>query len=288
MKRSRLSHSLFECIPAFRESNTQCSKNLLSVHKPPDGTAEKNAVDDLIVGWSVLHTLQDYSVDHLHAYAVLCSQRDVLLPCCNIVRSTLEACARGIWIADPVLSVPERVGRILALRFEWIRQQQKIANADPADRGDTLAQLSRRCLRLETKARQVGLSPRKKPDGTIKDLGLSLPGATDLIENQLGRGLVYRLLSAPAHGHPSAILSLVHNRWQPVGVPTGASTTVLASEKEESDELLSYLAWVLLESTARLFLSVHKMADADAGNLQQRLSMFCDEAGIRSDARFWE
>jgi len=122
----------------------------------------------------------------------------------------LEPCALSAWLLDPEIDAHDRIGRIFALRYEGLIQEQKLIRATIGS-GSNVATLEQSKVgidNLEQTAISLGYKPVRNINGERIGIGQKMPKATDVIKLMLDDEALYKLLSAVAHGHSWAILNL--------------------------------------------------------------------------------
>ena len=156
-------------------------------------------------------------------------------------RSALEAAALSCWLFDPDIGALERCGRSLAFRFKGMVQEQKHARA----KGDKAAvsKASDTMAELERKALKLGFEPLRDKRGKRTGIAQRMPSATELTGSVLGEESTYRLLSAVAHAHVSALSQVGFHR-----VDTGDALYV---EKGLKPIFAAYLCVKCIEAMAR-------------------------------------
>src|SRR5262249_55210803 len=92
--------------------------------------------------------------DNLRALDRLVSAHDSPVAPWVSARATLEASSRIAWLLDRNVPLLERVGRSLALRYEALRAQEKLARATGSEKG--LTKVQTRLDEIEKVAKDVG------------------------------------------------------------------------------------------------------------------------------------
>ena len=116
----------------------------------------------------------------------------------------LESCSLASWLLDPRVDARTRVGRVFAIRHEGMEQQLKCIRADGGDDND-LQPTMKRIEKVEQDALELGYSPIVNAKGRRVGIGQKMPSATEVIKLMLDEEVMYRILSAVAHGHNWAI-----------------------------------------------------------------------------------
>ena len=137
------------------------------------------------------------AVDHLHGLDLLVVAQDSSLAPWTCARGLLEAATIATWLLDTQIDTTERVGRSLAMRYETLIAQRKLANAD--QNPTLVAKIDRRVDNIAGIASQLGYPPINDRNGNRIGIGRRKPGITDLIEKQFDLQNVYRIFSGVAH-----------------------------------------------------------------------------------------
>ncbi len=168
------------------------------------------------------------AADHLFALDSLIDGRQSALAPWTCARGLLEASALATWLLDPAIDAEERVGRSMAVRYETLREQRKLAQED--DSGSLVAAIDRRVDEITTVASQLGYPPINDRHGNRIGIGRPKPNITDLVTQQLGARKIYRILSGVAHCDPTTVSQLGFAPLEPS--PSGGIVKRLAANPE--------------------------------------------------------
>lgn len=146
------------------------------------------------------------AADHLWGFARTLGETPLAVAPISCIRVHIEAASRAVWLLDPNISVQERVARQYALRFADVDQQRKTAESlgDPAGETKAVAQLDK----LDKEAVALGYKSMRSGSGRVIGLGRALPQATQMAEDVLGKGTLYRVCSSAVHGNFAALKDL--------------------------------------------------------------------------------
>jgi hypothetical protein len=197
------------------------------------------------------------------------------------VRATFETSAYAAWLAEPGISVTERVTRGFAFRYKSLDEAAKFSRArDP--RSDASRKGIERVCQIEESARSQGISVlTDKKDKTI-GIGMPLPSATCLVTKIFKDEPSYRLLSGLAHGYPwtaGLVLKLSE--------PDDGVSRRLNVRKEVSAENVGYLSARSVRAFAKAVWYRSQQLGWDLAYLSRILEETFDTMTISEKERFW-
>ena len=137
-------------------------------------------------------SLIESAADHLMLFAKALDEPVQTLGLWTCARSVLEASAFSAWLLDPTIDAEARIGRSIGRRIQGLKQLEKLAQS--AGEVKTVDHAKARQVQAEGQAAQIGIAP-------VRPLG-----STDIIEQLLGEGELYRMLSGISHGHHWALI----------------------------------------------------------------------------------
>ena len=117
------------------------------------------------------------------------------------VRAAFETSAFAAWLADPGITVTDRVTRSFSFRHKGFDEQVKFLRARKAPPTQIQA-LVERMQHAEEEARKQKLGILKDKNHRTIGLGMQLPTATTLVVEIFKDEPSYRLLSGMTHGYP--------------------------------------------------------------------------------------
>lgn len=184
--------------------------------------------------YSQASVIVESAADHLEALDLLVATRELAVAPWVTARAALEASALVIWLLDSDIDVKERVGRSLALRYEALRSQEKLARAAKEERG--LSSVRERMDGVEKIAVRLGFKPLKDGKGTRTGIGLPKPSNTELVEKLVGDQKLYRILCGVAHADYVTLQQLSFMRVE--AAKAGGTTVMRAIPPELQMHLL--------------------------------------------------
>ena len=163
--------------------------------------------ESIVSAWSVASLLIENSADHISLFVKSIDEPIESLACWTSIRSMMEPCSIAAWLLDPQIDARARVSRVFALRYEGLTQQQKFARSINQPDAE-IQKIGDRINDVEQAAVNLGYSTVLDRNGRRIGIGERMPGATDIIGDQLDDESTYRLLSAVAHGQHWAVRQL--------------------------------------------------------------------------------
>lgn len=150
------------------------------------------------------------AADHLEALNNLVQTEEYAVAPWTCARGVLEASTIAIWLLDTNIDAKERVSRSLSLRFATLCAQERMANSvgDKASVGI----INDRIQQVEDVAVNLGFSLMRDKKGKRTGIAQSRPKITELIESQLNKHILYRVLSGFAHSDYAILLHLAASK----------------------------------------------------------------------------
>ena len=240
--------------------------------------------ESILTAWSLGSLLIEFGEEHLSAFIKTVTEPVEVIACWTCVRSMLESCALSVWFLDPSIDAHTRVGRVFAHRYGGLEQQLKFGRAIGRSPTEIKAK-ENRIDGIEQDVLKLGYQKVHNKNGKRIGLCQKMPSATDMIDTVLDEGIFYRILSAVAHGHHWAIISL---GYKPVvgDVDLGG---VLAKKFEKTDDLkgIALLGLCAMKALSRpLWYQCHYFG-WDKLRLQELLENVADKLQAKPSVRFW-
>ena len=163
----------------------------------------------------------------------------------------METSSFAAWLSDSSIDLPERKKRVLQFRFGALVEQKKCAESDASK-----TEIQRRIDSLGVECSTNGIEVKTNNLGSVTGLKPAKPGATQMIENELGMATTYRVLSAVAHGQPWALQQLCHTEVDPSAYGRTKDRPALSSHMEPVS--VAFLAVTCAKATATAFWSYSK------------------------------
>lgn len=119
------------------------------------------------------------------------------------VRGILELCAQVSWLLNPNIDIQTRINRFFAVRYDELKQQQKISvncSIHSKDNEKKLDSIKRRMKFVMNDGLSLGCPEIKNNNKVVTSIGERIPHITDLVKETLNREFEYRISSAVAHG----------------------------------------------------------------------------------------
>lgn len=257
-----------------------------------DSTAvsERNSFSNsewVMTVYSQSFTLLEVAEDHAFAF-VRCMQSPTLsFSCWTNVRGVLESSALSAWLMDPEIDAVTRVQRSLAFRYEGLSQQLKLLKIKGMD-GEH-ERLAQRIDSIEIQAIEAGYDPVNDRNGRRIGIGQTMPPSTEIIEQSLGVGEAYRLLSAVAHGHSWALMRLgmkeVHDEslstWDNIHKGTNGF------QKHIDPTFVAYLVLNLTTAITKAMWSAYLIMGLDRQGLRSVCESHFTDIGLSDAVKFW-
>ena len=198
-----------------------------------------------------------------------------------IARASLEASAHVVWILERKVSVKQRVGRSLALRYESLRAQERLASSEKNVR--LLTRIRDRIDEVEKVAQELGFQRLRDHRGRINGIAVRKPSNTDLVTEVLCSANIYRILSGVAH---SDTVTLSQLAFAPAG---SADRHGLIKVATPARSVLKLLVPNVAAAYSRAVWEAILRYGADAADAAVVLEKRFDELDLRDDnrTRFW-
>jgi hypothetical protein len=246
--------------------------------------AESPRPQSIVSAWGMGTQLIEFGGDHLTAFVKTVTEPPEVIACWTCVRSMLESCALATWLFDPSIDSHERVGRVFALRYDGLDQQLKFARA-AGKRATEIASEEDRVNHIEQEAIQLGYPPVRDRNQRRIGVAQQMPSATDMIGTMLDEALMYRLLSAVAHGHHWAIISL---GFKPKGANEQiGGVAVEHFEKSGNLQGIALLGLTTMKALARPIWNQCHYFGWNALQLEEIYESVADRLQARNEGRFW-
>ena len=228
--------------------------------------------------------LLDVTADQLTAFLKTVSEPFETIAPYTCIRSLLEAAALASWILDPTIDVRTRVSRSLALRYEGLVQQLRWAKAA----GKDPIKAERRLDHIVAVANTLGYAPVNDRRGRVCGAGRHMPSVTDLVGEMLQEEVLYRLLSAVAHGHHWAIHQLSFTKAPQFDTVSAISGTKLTGlTKGANIDSMALLILVAASTFARAVWYKALYLGWDRDLLRTLLEERFDRLGAADHLRCW-
>lgn len=204
----------------------------------------------------------------------------------SLCRVVVESTATAMWLLEMDISAEERISRSMNLRLSGLEEQRKILQdaiksdnqrEEELSRGLDHVRGQKEAILADAKVRGVPTKTNSKQ--RVIGFGSGLPSKTSLVESQFGDSVVYRLLSAAAHGESWAMIVL--------GSTIQRTRKKMGLEPELTLEKALYLIvnsipWYT--SAVWRFFTLHGW---DLAALASTLDSQYDLAYLKQDLRFW-
>jgi hypothetical protein len=181
--------------------------------------------------YSTAYLALESARDHLEAVELIVRVGQPSVAHWTSLRGLMEASATAAWLFDPSIAVQERVGRSLALRFNTMSEQRKIAVY--TGEAAAVAAMDTRIEELEQEATGLGFPPIRNRKGVRDGVGQRKPAISALAESEFDLRDVYSFLSAIAHCDSAVIAEFGFKR----GASEGGMTTIHRDTNPEQLEL---------------------------------------------------
>jgi len=200
--------------------------------------------EDVVNAASTGTLLLESGGEHLTLFVKSITESVEPIACWTCIRAMLEPCALACWLLDAQIDSKERAGRSIAHRYKGIDEHLTYSRCtgQPAN---VIQDIEDRLDYLDKKAVKLGF-PRLTEKKTHKrnGAGCRVPSATKVIDDYLGMGDAYRLLSAMAHGHGWAISQLGFRKVQMSDFTSVGGVPVRRLEKSLSITGVAYLGLI--------------------------------------------
>ncbi len=158
------------------------------------------------------NVLIESAADNLQALDRLVESQDLSVAPWACARASLEAAALAVWLLDRSVDTQERVGRSLALRYEALHAQEKLARVDT--RSGKLAAVIGRIDELEVVAIGIGFPPIRNKRNERIGVGVKKPLKSLLVSALLESDVLYGIFSGVVH---SDVVTLSELCFRPTG-----------------------------------------------------------------------
>jgi len=231
------------------------------------------------------HQLIEMAADHVSLFVKSLLEPIETLGCFTCGRSMLEACSLATWLLDPAIDSKSRIGRLYCYRFEGLSQQLKFSRVS----GFSSAQLKLQEDRIDMLEDEVvAIGFRRLLDRNGKRIGLCerMPSTTDMIEDALGEGRIYRMLSAVAHGHHWALYGLGYRRVSAESRKVDG-VEIHACEKVVDPQALALLGFSSMKAFARPLWNMSRYFGWNMLEMEELLENVADRLQASASRRFW-
>lgn len=221
------------------------------------------------------------ATDHLEALDTLVKmERFAMAPWCN-ARGLMEAAAISKWLLEANISPTERVSRSLSLRYDALREQQKMARYD--GNPDLIQKIADRLEAVEEIAVELGFPLLRGKKGQRTAIAQVKPSMTTLVEREFGEENLYRALSGMAHADYTSLTTLSFFR---TGAEKTRGAVLFRAVPTEIQSALVYKAALIYVKCA--WLRIVQFGH-DAAKMAVLLEGFYDDLGIpdTNGDRFW-
>ena len=183
--------------------------------------------------------------EHVQALVRTIGPDSLILASATCVRSTLEPCARIMWLLDCNTNEHDRIGRVFAYRYAGQEESRKFARSANLPADEKRAKDNMRNIINDASGR--GYDVLKDKNGRTSGIHERIPSATKMINDYLKEEELYRLLSAVEHGHEWAIRSFAFQKTgsRPNTVVDGVPA--VAHRKRHNDIL--FITWLAIMIT---------------------------------------
>lgn len=142
-------------------------------------------------------------LEHLDTVRVVIEDARILTPFAPItlIRTAIEGCVKARWLLEQGITADARLERGVAAQRADYDERRKFEDAagTPEQTGPQFKTARERIAELEKTAKSLGITIRKPPDRVrLFDLYL-FPGMESRVEGSKLGGVLYRLVSGPAH-----------------------------------------------------------------------------------------
>jgi hypothetical protein len=243
--------------------------------------------ETLVTAWSYASLLVESGREHITAFVKTITEPMEVIACWTCVRSMLEPCALASWLLDPDIDARARGARTLALRYQGLEQQLKFGRATNRSASEIEA-YKKHIDNVEQMAISLGYSRVLNKKRERIGIGQNMPTATEVVGMMLDEEVMYRLLSAVAHGHSWAIASLGFKKIadDPRSLHVGG-VPVTGMEKAAHTKGIGYLGVVAAKAWAKPLWYRCRCFGRDEARLAALLESTFDKLGITPASRFW-
>ena len=150
-----------------------------------------------------------------------------------------------------------------------------------------IEKLKARINEVEQDALADGFQPVTDKHGKRIGIGQPMPVATDMIEDVLGEGKMYCILSAVTHGHSYAIRGLNYVPVEQPGQGSYGDVPVKTFQKCVNIAGIALLGLCAARALARPLWNQCHYFGWNALRLEELLENVCDKIGDKPEHRFW-
>lgn len=249
--------------------------------------SEKNTFvrpQSIVTAWAVGNTLIEFGGDHVSLFVKTITPPVENIGCWTCVRSMLESCSIAAWLLDPAVDARTRVGRVFAYRYEGLDQQLKFGRSIGIPANQIKAEEDRiSAIEVEV----VNLGYPKVTNKKHERVGLCqrMPSATDMIDEVLNEGTMYRMLSGVAHGHHWAVSGLCFKQIS--GDIDLGNVVVKQFEKTDDIRGIALLGACAMKSLSRPLWNMSHYFGWDSLKLEEIFENVSDCLRMNEDRRFW-
>lgn len=238
--------------------------------------------ESVVTAYSQGTSLIEVATDHLIAFTKAVTEPATAVAPWTIARAVLEPSALSCWLLDTKITIRERIGRSLALRYEGFAQQIKFGQAldHPIETAEVIARMEQ----VAAMAESIGFAPLRNIKGKRTGIGQVMPSITEIIRDTLDEEAHYRLFSAMAHAHHWAFSQL---SFQIAGAMEFHNNRTFLLEKNLSAQTVLWLC----ARVARYFAQPVKLHCKLFGWSESQLGAILDyaftEIGVRPGSELW-
>ena len=229
--------------------------------------AENSYKDLLKTAYSQGHFLFESTADHVYSLIKLLDGKVPTLSPYTCLRAGLESAALSCWLLCTEIDAHMRISRCMAFRYEGLLQQLKVARG--INDGANVAGIKKRITDVEQEATQLGFRAKYNKKNKIIWITEQFPSATECIEGEFGEEVLFRILSAVAHGRTWAT--------QQVGftAPDNDNPTILQKNLSKSGALL------LLSTSAEILTRTAWIRSKLLGHDLEKFTALVNESFIK-------
>ena len=207
--------------------------------------AENSYKDLLKTTYSQGHLLFESTADHVYSLIKLLDGKVSTLSPYTCLRAGLESAAISCWLLCTNIDAHTRISRCMAFRYYGLLQQLKVARG--TNDGANVAGIKKRITDVEQEATQLGFRAKYNKKNKIIWITDQFPSATKCIEGEFGEEVLFRILSAVAHGRTWAIQQVgftVPNNDNPMILQKNLSKPGALLLLSNAAKILTKTAWI--------------------------------------------
>jgi hypothetical protein len=281
----RLAHQMLDAIPTFASALTEFHQVHVGKTFPSSPIeAEMAAYVDpgtVDLAYDQVAFLVDCAGDNLVSFHKTMVEPVACFGPWVCVRATFETSAYAAWLAEPGISLEERVIRSFAFRHKSLDERAKFLNAWKPGSGE-YNQAIDRLRHVEEVARKQKIKPLKDRNQRTIGIGMQLPTATQLVVKIFEDEPSYRLLSGVAHGYTWISKLILQVGESDVGISPRVAVT-----KQMSAESVVYLSARAVRAFAKAIWYRSHQLGWNLEQLKQILEHTFDSMQILDKERFW-